>query len=102
MVLDIGCFSERQRLEQMKRGLLKPCPTDEELFKVIDACQGHRNLALEISGIAGLPFASLRTLEEGAPPWWSACWGWLFGGVPAAGGAGRGRWSPSTPSASGW
>ncbi len=64
MVLDIGCFSELQRLEQMGRGLLKPCPTDPELFKVIEACRRHPNLELEISGIAGLPFATEQTLAQ--------------------------------------
>lgn len=64
MVLDIGCFSEQQRLEQMGRGLLKPCATDKELFALIDACQRHPNLDIEISGIAGLPFASEATLQQ--------------------------------------
>ena len=64
MVLDIGCFSERQRQEQMRRGLLKPCASDKELMKLIDSCRRHRNLDVEISGIAGLPFASAATLEE--------------------------------------
>jgi hypothetical protein len=64
MVLDIGCFSQTQRLTQLKLGLLKPCPTDEELFAIIEASKRHRNLELEISGIAGLPFASLATLRE--------------------------------------
>ncbi len=64
MVLDIGCFSQTQRLTQLKLGLLKPCPTDEELFAIIEASKRHRNLELEISGIAGLPFASMATLEE--------------------------------------
>ena len=64
MVLDIGCFSESQRLETRARGLLKPCPTNAELRKIIAAAGRHRNLELEISGIAGLPFASLATLEE--------------------------------------
>lgn len=64
MVLDIGCFSEIQRQEQMKRGLLKPCPTDRELMAVIEASLRHPNLELEISGIAGLPFASERTLAQ--------------------------------------
>jgi hypothetical protein len=64
MVLDIGCFSQTQRQEQMRRGLLKPCPTDAELFEVIARCQRHGNLRLEISGIASLPFASLETLSE--------------------------------------
>lgn len=64
VVLDIGCFSESQRLEQMKRGLLKPCPTDAELVHVIDEARRYPNLELEVSGIAGLPFASLATLDE--------------------------------------
>ena len=64
MVLDIGCFSEQQRQEQMRRGLLKPCPSDRELFAVIEACQRHPNLQLEISGIAGLPYASEHTLGQ--------------------------------------
>lgn len=64
MVLDIGCFSQAQRQEQMSRGLLKPCPDDARLLEVIESCRAHPNLQLEISGIAGLPFASARTLEE--------------------------------------
>mgnify|MGYP001591530743 CR=1 FL=1 len=64
MVLDIGCFSESQRQETMRRGLLKPCPSDAELFEVIDRCRRHPNLQLEISGIAGLPFASRATLAQ--------------------------------------
>lgn len=64
MVLDIGCFSELQRNEQMRRGLLKPCPSDRELLEAIDACRRHPNLELELSGIAGLPFASKRTLAQ--------------------------------------
>lgn len=64
MVLDIGCFSESQRLEQIRRGLLKPCPTNRELMKVIESCQRHPNLQLEVSGIAGLPYATSKTLEQ--------------------------------------
>lgn len=64
MVLDIGCFSEQQRLEQMRRGLLKPCATDQQLLELIDACRRHPNLDIEVSGIGGLPFASDATLQE--------------------------------------
>ncbi len=64
MVLDIGCFAESQRLELMRRGLLKPCPTDAELLEVIASCRRFGNLELEISGIAGLPLASAQTLDE--------------------------------------
>lgn len=64
MVLDIGCFSEQQRQEQMRRGLLKPCASDQQLMELIASCRRHPNLDIEISGIAGLPFASQATLEE--------------------------------------
>ncbi|MBJ6760147.1 cobalamin-dependent protein [Myxococcaceae bacterium JPH2] len=64
MVVDIGCFSEQQRLEQMRRGLLKPCATDTELLALIEASRRHANLGIEISGIGGLPFASRDTLAE--------------------------------------
>ena len=64
MVLDIGCFSEQQRQEQMGRGLLKPCASDRELLEIIDRCRRHANMDIEVSGIAGLPFASAATLKE--------------------------------------
>jgi hypothetical protein len=64
MVLDIGCFSQQQRQEQMSRGLLKRCASDRELLETIEGCRRHKNLDVEISGIAGLPFASAATLEE--------------------------------------
>ncbi|AGC43186.1 B12-binding domain-containing protein [Myxococcus stipitatus DSM 14675] len=64
MVVDIGCFSEQQRLEQMKRGLLKPCAKDAELIALIEGSRRHPNLSVEISGIGGLPFASQATLAE--------------------------------------
>ncbi len=63
MVLDIGCFSELQRQDLMRRGQLKPCPSDRELLEIIDACH-HKNLQVEISGIAGLPYASEATLAQ--------------------------------------
>lgn len=67
MVLDIGCFSQRQRSELMKRGLLKPCPTDDELMTTVELCRRHRNLKLEVCGIAGLPHTSDAALAEELP-----------------------------------
>jgi len=64
MVLDIGCFSQQQRQEQMRRGLLKPCASDRDLLALIEECRRIPNLDIEISGIAGLPFASEATLKE--------------------------------------
>jgi len=64
MVLDIGCFSESQRLDLRGRGMLKPCATNAELFEFIEFSRRFRNLEVEISGISGLPYASARTLTE--------------------------------------
>ncbi len=64
LILDIGCFSQTQRLALMKAGLLKPCPTDEALFAAIDDCLSYPNLELEVCGIAGLPMTSVEALEE--------------------------------------
>jgi hypothetical protein len=67
LVLDVGCFSQLQRQELMKRGLLKPCPTDEELLQTVDACRAHPNLKLEVCAIAGLPHTSERALKQELP-----------------------------------
>ncbi len=67
LVLDVGCFSQTQRQGLMARGLLKPCPTDDELIEAVAACRAHPNLKLEVCGIAGLPSASAKTLAEELP-----------------------------------
>ncbi|GMU06099.1 B12-binding domain-containing radical SAM protein [Corallococcus caeni] len=64
MVIDIGCFSEQQRLEQMSKGLLKPCARDRELLEVIESVRRHPNVDIEISGIGGLPFTNRERLAE--------------------------------------
>lgn len=64
LVLDVGCFSQTQRRALLERGLLKPCPTDEALRGVVAAAARFPSLQLEVSGIAGLPFASAATLAE--------------------------------------
>ncbi|MGE6758693.1 B12-binding domain-containing radical SAM protein [Corallococcus interemptor] len=64
MVIDIGCFSEQQRLEQMAKGLLKPCAKDRELLDVIESVRRHPNVEVEISGIGGLPFMNRERLAE--------------------------------------
>src|SRR5262249_38588100 len=67
LVLDIGCFSQTQRQALMRLGLLKPSPTDAELFDAVTACRRHPNLKLEVCGIAGLPHTSDRALSEELP-----------------------------------
>jgi hypothetical protein len=48
----------------MRRGLLKPCPTDRQLLAAVEACRAHANLKLEVCGIAGLPFTSEKALAQ--------------------------------------
>ncbi|MEK7728818.1 MAG: cobalamin-binding protein, partial [candidate division KSB1 bacterium] len=64
LVLDVGCFSQTQRTLLMKSGLLKPCPSDRELMKVVAHCQQFENLKLEVCGIAGLPYANQNSISE--------------------------------------
>jgi hypothetical protein len=64
VVNDIGCFSESQRTELRRRGMLKPCATNAQLDELIERSRRHSNVELEVSGIAGLPFASPATLAE--------------------------------------
>jgi hypothetical protein len=64
LVLDVGCFSEAQRQELMRRRLIKPCPSDSELLAAVGVCLRHKNLELEVCGIAGLPFTSAHALGE--------------------------------------
>lgn len=67
LVLDVGCFSALQRTELMRRGLLKPCPTDRELMTTVELCAQYGNLKLEVCGIGGLPFTSEKARsQEGA------------------------------------
>jgi hypothetical protein len=64
VVIDVGCFSEPQRLALIKRGLLKACASDVEVWKLVDDCARHANLDLEVSGIAGLPGATDAILRD--------------------------------------
>ena len=64
LVLDLGCFSEAQRGELTRRGLLKRCPTDRELLEAVEVCRRYENVELELGGIAGLPFTNVHALEQ--------------------------------------
>lgn len=67
VVLDIGCFGQSQRQDLMRRGLLKPCPTDQELLRTVEFCRQFQNLKLEVCGIAGLPHSTAQALKEELP-----------------------------------
>lgn len=64
VAIDVGCFSEPQRVALIKRGLLKKCALDAEVWQLVDDCVRYENLDLEVSGIAGLPGATAATLRD--------------------------------------
>ncbi len=64
VVVDVGCFSETQRLELIGRGVLKACASDAQISRLVDECRRYDTLDIEIAGIAGLPLASPARLEE--------------------------------------
>ena len=59
--LDLCSLSERHRLELRRRKLVKPQPTDAEIFGFLDLCEHYDNNELIINLIAGLP---LFTTED--------------------------------------
>jgi hypothetical protein len=64
VIIDVGCFSEAQRLGLIGRGILKNCASDADIFKLVDECRRYDTLDIEIAGIAGLPSANAATLRE--------------------------------------
>jgi hypothetical protein len=64
VVIDVGCFSEPQRLALIKKGVLKACANDAQVWQLVDDCARYENLDLEVSGIAGLPGATPATLRD--------------------------------------
>jgi hypothetical protein len=62
--IDLCSLSEphRMRLSEMK--IVKPQPTDEELFSFLDIADGFTNIDLNLSIIGGLPYFDLADIKE--------------------------------------
>lgn len=56
IILDMCSLSERHRLQLAKLKLVKPQPTEKELYLLLDKCEKYKNIKLKITLIAGLPF----------------------------------------------
>jgi amino acid adenylation domain-containing protein len=61
--LDLCSLSERHRLELQRRKLVKPQPTDAEIFGFLDLCEQYDNNELIINLIAGLPLFTIEDIE---------------------------------------
>ena len=63
--IDLCSLSERHRNEMFKQKLIKPLPTDDELFEFIAKCDQIDNLEIGLSLISGLPFYEEEDFEVG-------------------------------------
>ncbi|MDQ1353564.1 MAG: hypothetical protein QG657_3870, partial [Acidobacteriota bacterium] len=64
LMIDVGSLSEDHRKKLESLGLVKPQPTDDELFSFFDTCETYRNIEVHITQIAGLPYFSLEDIGK--------------------------------------
>lgn len=101
MVIDIGCFSEQQRLEQMGRGLLKPCAKDR-------SCWTSSTPAAVMPTWRSKSPASEASRSRARRRWrrscgsWSGSSGWTAWWATSGSKRSLERSSPSTPRGSTW
>jgi amino acid adenylation domain-containing protein len=64
LMIDMANFSQRHREKMVKLRLIKPQPTDDMLFSLLEYCKRHKNAGVIISQVAGLPYFSRLDIEE--------------------------------------
>jgi len=64
VAVDTCSFSERQRLDIVRRGLSKPLPTDSEIFEFLATADALRNTTVMLNAVAGLPYQKRGDHEE--------------------------------------
>jgi len=62
--IDICSLSEDHRRKLSALKLVKPQPTDEELFSFFDLCETYENVEIVINQITGLPYFTLEDIEK--------------------------------------
>lgn len=62
--IDLCSLSEDHRLKLSCKGIVKPQPTDKELFSFFDHCEKYNNVEVIISHVNGLPFFSHDDIEK--------------------------------------
>jgi hypothetical protein len=58
-------LSEPHRLRLASLGLVKPQPTDREIFDFFDTCEQYGNVEVQITPILGLPYFSGEDIKKG-------------------------------------
>jgi hypothetical protein len=62
--LDLCGLSEPHRMRLSEMRIVKPQPTDEELFSFLDLANGFANIAINLSFVGGLPYFELSDIKE--------------------------------------
>lgn len=63
--IDLCSLSERHRKEMVMQKVMKPLPSDSDLFKLFEACSQIENLEIGISLVSGLPLFKSEDFEIG-------------------------------------
>lgn len=63
--IDMCSLSEPHRLKLASLGLIKPQPTDQEIFTFFDTCEQYDNVEVQITPILGLPYFSEEDITKG-------------------------------------
>lgn len=62
--IDVCSLSERHRLYMAEKKLVKPQPTDEEIFVFLSICEEFNNIQVDLNQIIGLPFFTKEDIES--------------------------------------
>ena len=64
--IDLCSLSESHRQKLRSLGLVKPQPSDSELFLLFNHCEKYENIEVKINQIAGLPYFGREHIKEGS------------------------------------
>ncbi|MCP4220562.1 MAG: amino acid adenylation domain-containing protein, partial [bacterium] len=62
---DVCTLSERHRQELLSKKMVKPLPTDAEIFQFFDRCEVYRNIEVRVNSITGLPYFTYEDIVLG-------------------------------------
>lgn len=64
--IDMCSLSEPHRLKLASMGLVKPQPTDQEIFTFLDGCEPYDHVDARITPILGLPYFTGQDINRGS------------------------------------
>jgi acyl transferase domain-containing protein/acyl carrier protein len=62
--IDLCSLSQSHRMKLVELGVVKPQPTDKELFAFFDSCEIYDNLDIFINQVAGLPYFTPEDIKK--------------------------------------